>query len=289
MKTSFPVYLLIIVFSLLSNSGKSQQIENSLFWRISGNGLQEPSFVFGTIHLICQDDFVEFPLLAEKMDSTRLLVLELDLEDPMIMLAMMQDMIMPDNQTISELLEEEQYRMITDFFRDTLGIDPNQFSQVKPFYLYSMLIPHMMDCETQSYDMYLLEKAKRRDIPLKGLESVREQIAVFNVLSLEEQAQMLYDAVQNYRNDRQDLQDMVGAYVNEDIEALRQHSLKIEGKHESFSFAIMEERNLNWIPRMKALMHDMPVFFGVGAAHLPGQVGIVNLLRKEGYIVEPLR
>lgn len=285
------IVALILIFTTLpafTSTGNEPPDNNNLLWRISGNGLAEPSYVFGTIHLICEDDFVEYGLVEEKLAKTSQLVLELDLEDPMVMLSIMQHIFMDNDTILPQLISAEDYLLVEGFFKDSLEMDLQTVYQTKPFFLQTMVMPHMLNCATVSYDMYLLEKSKQLEIPVHGLETVEEQIEVFNVLPYRDQADMLVNALRNYSSEREEFKNMIEFYLAMDLEGMMELSAIVETEYEAFNFALIDERNIRWIPRMVALMTNAPTFFGVGAGHLPGHKGILNLLRQAGYIVEPL-
>ena len=279
---------LVLVLAGSLSVHASEAATNNLLWRISGNGLEQPSYVFGTIHLICADDLVEFEKVEQKMRKTDRLVLELNLEDPMVLFSMVQQMVMKGDTSLHDLLSDEDYRLVSDFFRDSLQTELSAQAHIQPFFLISMIMPHMLGCHTDSYDYYLMGLSKEAGIPLKGLETVDEQMDVFTRLSYQEQAEILVEAIRDYDKGRKEFLEMVSYYLAMDLEGMQQLTESVETDYEAFNYALLEERNKRWIPRMSSMMQEAPTFFGVGAGHFPGDTGIIKLLREAGYTVEPL-
>ncbi len=261
---------------------------NNLLWRISGNELQTPSYLFGTIHVICADDFVAYEALEEKMGKTEKLMLELNLQDPGLVMGLQMGMVMQDEKTIADLLSEEEYARVKQFFADSLEMQISAVERVQPFFLVSMMFPHMLGCQPQSYEGYLMQLAAQKEIPLDGLETLQDQLDVFKKLTYEEQAGILMESLNDYAKSREEFRQLLDLYLSMDLEGMHQMSHESLSQWEDFERSILKERNQRWIPRMEALMKEKPVFFAVGAAHLPGETGVLQLLKDKGYTLEPL-
>ncbi len=282
-----------------SPEGDSAPKTNRLLWKITGNELESPSYLFGTMHQICREDFVFFPRfckeqfrlvnpLEEKLLETEKLVLEVNTEHPRYSYEIRQIMFIEDNLNLRTILTRNQYDLVSDFFSDSLGVDIERYSHIRPFFLVSEIYPHILGCTPQSYENYLIDKAYKNDIEIGGIESIQDQIVLFENIKLEDEIDELIITIEYYEEIRQELKEMVRLYRKMDLEAFRRVS---EGAGEDDIYAdagFITERNLKWIPDMKELMHEKPVFFAFGAAHIPGEKGLINLLRQEGYKVEPV-
>jgi uncharacterized protein len=263
--------------------------DRSLLWEISGKGLPAPSYLYGTIHLICPGDFVLSDALKGHLASTQQLVLELDMDDPGMMMAMAQLMLMQDNQQLSTLLPPPQYNRLSQFFKDSVGMNIAAFDRAKPFVLMSLLFNKVLNCQPQSYEMSLMTLAKQQQMEVLGLETVAEQMAVFDSIPYPNQARMLVQMVDNLPGARTEFGRMVELYRQQDVEALyrttRESTFELQGQQE----VLLDGRNRRWIPLMAKLMGQKPTFFAVGAAHLGGEQGVIALLRKQGYTVKAVR
>lgn len=279
--------LCFLGLSLISFASiQSQTLEKSLLWEISGNGLKESSYLYGTIHITCDaslDDNIK-----NALDNTSLLVLELDMDDPKMQMEMMGGVMMNDGKKLKDLVSDEEYQIIGDFIKENLGMPVDALGTVKPFFLSAMLYPKLLDCPMQSFEAALMEVAHEQQEDVLGLETVQDQMNVFNDIPYEDQAKdLLRTAKDNMAYDKASFKRMLEIYSEKDIEALNAYMLADENiittEHRD---KMLDNRNKNWIPKIIEFAKEQPVFFGVGAGHLPGDNGVINLLRKEGYTVK---
>jgi uncharacterized protein YbaP (TraB family) len=270
----------------------------SLLWEITGNGLETPSYLFGTIHIIGEKDYFWTDIMEEKFQASELLVLEIDIENPMMMMmSMMNDMMMKDGMTLKKLLTEEEYKQVDEHFTANMGMSVSMFNRFKPIFT-SMIIAQIgaggegggMSMEgSKSYEMELVEKAKKRKLEVEGLETAEYQISMFDSIPYTEQAKMLMQAVNGEGDSSDDMMDeMVELYKKQDLEGLYK---MISGSDDlgDYEDLLLVTRNKNWIPKINEFAADKSTFVAVGAGHLPGENGVINLLKKEGYTVKPLK
>jgi uncharacterized protein len=137
---------------------------SSLLWQISGNGLEEPSYLFGTLHLICPERF-SFPVeWMFYFYNTSQLVLELDLSDPGLAQEFQEGMFMTDGNSIEGLLDTPDLQILADFLADSVDLDITHTRRIMPMLLSAFLYPHMLRCQPESYDYYLTEIALQNDL-----------------------------------------------------------------------------------------------------------------------------
>ena len=258
-----------------------------LLWEISGNGLETSSFLYGTIHIISEDDFVMTEMTKEKIASSEQVVMELDMDDPKTMMGMMTKISMKDGQTLKKLLSEEDYGLVSDFFRDTLGMNLMLFESMKPFMALSVMYPKMLGEKTASYEMEFMKLAKKSSLEILGLESVEDQLSIFDEIPYEDQAQMLVEFIKGYGSEKGKIEEMVQLYVDQDLKGLYEFSTQ-SAEMEGYQDVMLDNRNENWIPKMENMMNEKVSFFAVGAAHLWGPKGVINLLKEQGYTVKAL-
>lgn len=258
-----------------------------LLWEISGNGLETSSFLYGTIHIISEDDFVMTEMTKEKIASSEQVVMELDMDDPKTMMGMMTKISMKDGQTLKKLLSEEDYGLVSDFFRDTLGMNLMLFESMKPFMALSVMYPKMLGEKTASYEMEFMKIAKKSSLEILGLESVEDQLGIFDEIPYEDQAQMLVEFIKGYGSEKGKIEEMVQLYVDQDLKGLYEFSTQ-SAEMEGYQDVMLDNRNENWIPKMENMMNEKVSFFAVGAAHLWGPKGVINLLKEQGYTVKAL-
>lgn len=279
------IYATLFTFFISILSINAQELENSTLWKIDGNGLEKPSYVFGTIHLTC-DATIEADV-QKALDETSQVVLEIDMDDPTMLSKMMSGMHMKDHKTISDLVSEKDFAIIDSLLKKEAGMSLKIVQTMKPFFIISMLYPKMLDCPMQSFEQELIKIAKAQDEEILGLETVESQIQVFEDIPYEDQVlDLIRTAKDNLAYDKISFTKMLALYKNEDINGI----LAMMDDENNASVAkhqdkLLHQRNKNWISKIEEYAKDQPTFFGVGAGHLAGELGVINLLRNAGYKV----
>ncbi len=279
-------YLLNIGLSLLGIA--AAQSQNTLLYKITGEGIKQPSYLFGTIHLTC-DATLDAKTL-EAMDKTSQLYLELDMDDPNLQSSMMAGMSMKD-KTLTTLASEADIKIVDAYLKDKLGMPVVALNTIKPFMVSSMMLPMMLGCPVASIEMELVNVSKKQNEEVFGLETVAEQLAVFDAIPYQVQMDELVKSVKNkFEDDKKELQKMLDVYKSKDVNAIMKMMDESDNKITSvYQDQLLNNRNKNWIPKITSIAKQKPTFFGVGAAHLGGKMGVIELLKKAGYKVEPVQ
>lgn len=277
--------------SLMATAFVAQgQQTNSLLWKITGKNLSRPSYLFGTIHLICRTDY----LWTKAMDTTFLnadkVCFEMALDDPSLMVTAAAGVMDKSGKKLKDYFTEEQYSIVSQYVRDSMGMDIAMFEQMKPAAFQMMLGTNTTaGCDDQvSYEDSMMVIARKLHKGVLGLESVQEQLAVLETIPVKEVVKDIMEFIQHPKNDDKEYQQMVNAYKQQDLMTLFSiiNSVKESGADMS---AFLDERNKKWVPRMEGMMKDSSIFFAVGAGHLVGEKGVVSLLKRKGYTVEPVK
>ncbi|MDD3003930.1 TraB/GumN family protein [Flavobacterium sp.] len=276
-----------LALSLIYIIGYSQN-ENSLLYKITGNGIKSPSYIFGTIHLSCEVFFDEATQNA--LNETSQLFLEIDMDDPQLQAKMMSTLYMKDGVTMSSLISEEEFILLDDFLRSKMNISAKSIDNYKPFFISSMLLPSMFDCKTQSYETELVHKFTNTNRPIFGLETIEEQMDIFDKIPYQIQIKELITSIKdNFESDKLELKLMQKSHKEKNlIEIQRLIKESKSSLMNDFDELFLANRNKKWIPIIYSKSLEKPTFFGFGAAHLLGEDGVINLLRKKGFKVEPL-
>jgi uncharacterized protein len=280
----------IVLISILCTSLLYSQTESkSLLWKISGNGLAKESYLFGTIHISCDATLPQKVISA--LNRTDQLYLELDLDDPKIQTEMMSSVMMKNGITIESLLSIEDFKIANDFFIKHVGISLKMMNSVKPFALSAMLYPKILDCEMQSIEKELMKITSVNKKETLGLENLAEQLTVFDAIPYQTQIDELMKSIKsNLTRDRKELNEILVLYQAEDLDGMLEYTKKSDNDLTSkFEDVLLTNRNENWIERIENIINSKSTFFGVGAAHLGGEKGVISLLRKKGYIVTMVR
>ena len=269
--------------------GFSQKTENSLLWKISGNGLTKPSYLYGTIHITCDATLNDNVLKA--LDDTSQLYLELDMDDPSLQMEMMRGMMMKDGKKMSQLASPEDFATVDKLLMANIGVSAKMFDNIKPSMVSIMLMPKMTDCPIQSIEGELMKITESQNEEIYGLETVTSQMAVFDAIPYEKQMEELVKtAKDNMASDKEMYKKMAAVYASKDLNAIMEFIKEEENEmYGDHSYVLLDNRNKSWISKIEEAAKTAPTFFGVGAAHLPGENGVINLLRKKGYKVEPVK
>lgn len=280
--------LLVIILGFLFGISSAQTNGKSLLWKISGNGLKHHSYLYGTIHITCDATLPE--KVKNALDKTDQLCLELDMDDTNMQTEMMGGMMMKDGVTMQSLTSKEDFEIVDAFLTKNLGFSAKMLNTLKPFMVSAMLYPRMISCEMQSVEGALINITKEQKEETIGLETVTEQLNVFDAIPYQDQMnELVKTAKSDLSRDVKELNEMLELYKTEDIEAMYTFTQQSENVLTSqFDDELLNSRNQNWIARISKIAHNKATFFGVGAAHLGGEKGVINLLRKYGFTVEPV-
>lgn len=282
------VFAASFLFGMLLFRTTHAQEAKSLLWKIDSNGLEKPSYVYGTIHMICKDDFFLTDAVKKAQTETELTVLELDMDDPQLMMRMQQGSINEGMKNISSELTAEQKEIANAFFKANYGADLSQLGIIKPFALLSMVIQKSLPCTTpESYEMTFVKNAQDRDVEVLGLETVEFQTSLFDNEPMSSQIKLLITSISEFEEGKEEFTKLVEAYKNQDLKALQQ-IMADSPEYAEFEDLLLGDRNKAWIPKIEDFMKEQPTFIAVGAMHLAGEEGVIALLRKEGYEVTPV-
>lgn len=281
--------IFIAAFALLASLAQAQKLENALLWKVSGKGLSKPSYLYGTMHITCDATLDKNVLTA--LDNTTRLFLELAMDDPTMQAEMMSGVMMKDGAKMSTLASAEDFKLVDEFLTTNMGVSAKMVDNLMPSIVEMMVMPKMMDCPMQSVEEALMKVTKEQNEKVFGLEKVAEQMEVFSKIPYKEQmAQLVKTAKEGLDKGKVKYARLNDMYKSKDLNAMLAYMNEDDNKmYGDNSKALLDDRNKNWIPKIEEAAKQTPTFFGVGAAHLPGENGVINLLRKKGYKVEAVK
>ncbi|TDW96532.1 TraB/GumN family protein [Dinghuibacter silviterrae] len=281
--------LLFLLSALLAVSPGAKAQQNSLLWEISGRGLLHPSYLFGTIHMICPDDFFLTPAMKSTFEKAHTVYLEINLDDPSAPMKLMGMIQYKDGRKLSDFFDSADYKDLGRFVKDSMKMDVHFFEKFKPLMLYSMMSAKMLPCaKEQAYETEFVEMARDRNKPIRGLETMEEQVSIFDSIPGKIQAGMIMDMVRHYDSQKLDFHRMVAFYKAQEVDSLYQ-MLQESPDTKIDQDLLLNRRNRKWVPLIGAAIRQGPCFIAVGAGHLGGPQGLLSLLRRQGYTVKPVQ
>ena len=288
------VLLVFIIGSCNAQSGGDKLVtnkdNNSLLWEVSGNGLAEPSFIFGSFHLLCKNDIHFSEQLLKALKGSAEVYFELNLDDPSVLLGGLLLMNMNQGKKLKDLYSPEEYAKVVQFFKDSLHTSMLLFEGMKPAFLESMLYPKMMPCSNISgVEEELMLEAKKEKKKIEGLETIAFQASVFDSIPYAEQAKELLQTIDSLNSFKKLFDTMTSVYKSQQLDEIEKMFSKTEFGMEENRDLLLNNRNKEWVKQLKLIMKKQSVFVAVGAGHLVGDLGLINLLKKEGYLLRPLR
>lgn len=267
------------------NDAQAQKLKKSLLWSVEGDGI-EKSYVFGTFHMLPQADFeLKEKVKAAFQDSDQI-VMELDMDDPGMQVEMMKNIQMKGGKTLDQFMTKEDLNTLNEQLIAAANLTAAQVNSFKPFMVETFLLPTFIEGTPASYEMTFVQMAMDRSMPMDGLEEVADQVSIFDEIPYEKQVEDLLDILNNRENMEKLFARMIKLYKKEDIRKLYVESLKYFDSSEVD--LLLHQRNANWIESMIQFSKEQSTFYAVGAGHLGGDMGVIQLLIEAGYQVTPI-
>lgn len=285
-KISKTFTLIFLLFALLLQAHAGQQ---GLLWKIEG-AASHPSYLLGTMH--SEDPRVvklpaEIKTIFDRADSFSA---ELDMKMENL-LQTSQRMFYIDGTSLKDVIGRELYQDSVKLLAQ-YGIPEMLVERMKPWAVATTLSMPKSD-SGQFLDLVLFMQAQAMGKKIYGLETVDEQLAVLEDMPLKLQINMLKDAVREYDSSQQMLSELLEIYIRRDLDGLHELSEAYMNKGDAavavyFQKAIIDDRNIRMLQRMQARLKEGNAFIAVGALHLVGEQGLLQLLKKQGLQISPV-
>lgn len=288
--------LVAIIFVSGGAYAQKKKSEKSLLWKISGNGLKQPSYLFGTYHLLGDKFLSEVPEVQQPFAEAKGVVVELVLDSAKMISVMMSKAIMANN-TLSSLLSPADFQRVDSVLRSLSGYELKTFDMFKPAQVSVMLMlfqAQKENADLQKYagtalDVHFASVAKKNAVPVTPLETMEEQFdMLFNHFTVEEQAKQLVEMVKQNNATAKFSTEMTKLYFEKDVTGLGELMAAYPAEVTGNMDYMLKDRNIAWMKTLPELMKSRSQFIAVGAGHLPGENGLIALLQKQGYTVTPV-
>lgn len=298
-RISLGFFLALVSFSACSQTSKTKTEKkpgttpnNTLLWKISGNGLQSPSYLYGTIHMICGSDAGLSENLKNAIAKSDAVYLEVDLDNIFEMLGAITALQMKGDTTLEDLYSPGEYERVKKYFEDNNSMIPfDMLKQFKPMLASSLLDQKGMECDNAvAIEQLIMTEANKNKKSIKGLETIKYQAGILDSIPYKMQAMQLlaYIDSSNAGVQNSETSEMMEAYKAQDLKKLETLMMTAEPGMNVYYDILLYNRNRNWVKKLKDLLPQKSLIIAVGAGHLPGENGVINLLKKEGYEVTPV-
>lgn len=297
------------IFVLACMAVGTMMAHAQLLYAISGNGLDKPSYVLGTYHFASSSFSNEIPGFNKAMEEVAQVCGEVVMDDmttPENLIKMQKAMMLPDDQKIEQVLSKQEMDALNALMKQLLGADFSnpavgaQMGRFTPGAIYLQLTSLLYLKKNPSFnlndgiDTYVQTVAKNNKKGVLGLETIDRQIDVLlQGQTLERQKQLLLCFIENLDYHQQITDELIKAYYAGDLDAIEKLGDKKLGdgcdSTDEEDQLLIYGRNADWLEKMPAIMKEKPTLFAVGAAHLVGEKGVLQLLGQEGYIVTPMK
>lgn len=279
-----------------------------LLWKVSGNGLSQPSYIVGSFHVAPANFVDSIAGLNDALASCKQVYGELSLQElgDMSKLQQMQAaMLLPDSVKLQDLFTAEQQEQVNKMLRRVLGTDlttptvGEQLSRMKPSALSATLQvvtyvkKHPSFNPQALFDAALLQKGAQAGKTVGGLETMAFQSRLlYESKPLERQAAELLCMAQHFDYQEELMERLAAAYLAQDLKALAAvMSEKMNNECDSTpeeEEALIYQRNADWAKKLPSILHTASTLVVVGSGHLPGERGLLELLRQAGFDVTPV-
>ena len=273
-----------------------------LLWKVSGNGLDKPSYLFGTYHLASlgiKDSIAALPQVQQDVQQVYGEIIMADMMKPETLMQMQQQMMLPADTTLKSLFSPAEFETITQAVQEYLKVDIALLDRMKPAALMQQLTVLFYLKHTPGYnpqeqlDASFQQDATKAGKKVGGLETVQSQMDILFNKPLRRQAEDLYCFLSNPAKAERQAKELIAAYAAQDLDTVlrlmeEKEGTKCDPTPEEMA-QLLYDRNHNWVAQMPAIMQAAPTLFVIGAGHLPGEQGLLALLKAQGYTVEPMQ
>ncbi|WP_167343661.1 TraB/GumN family protein [Pedobacter borealis] len=292
-------FLIIIIGLVVSTRLPAQSnapVVNTLLWKISGNGLTQPSYLFGSNHLICKKDAEGLisDLVKQAIKSVDEVCFEVYMSNSAQMIIAQKYNDMVNDVKLNQLLTSKEMDTVNNYYQNhpEIGIPKEAINTLKPSLFSSMISVALLPCHKEISNMedVISTLGKENDKKISGISTYKEQLGFIDSIPYQQQAKDLMAKIRllnNLTEENNSYLKTLKLYIAQD--AVKLDSVIKGGSTDRFAKIIGEERNKRWMPRFKQKLQTQTLFIAVGFAHLFGPEGLINLFIKNGYTVEGIK
>jgi uncharacterized protein YbaP (TraB family) len=256
-------------------------------WELHGK--HNTVYVLGSIHTLRASDYPLAPVIMEAYRDSKSLVMEIDLneiESPDVQAEMLQAAALPEGKTLEQVVGPARYARARELVKD-VGLDLSMFSGFAPWFVaeaVSQMQLAQLGFDAQSgVEMFFMGRARGDGKSIAGLETAHEQMAIFEAMPMEAQADYMMSSLEQAHDLPKEVNEMVQAWRRGDTGWFRTEIKSDLGKDPALYQSLVAARNRKWIAKIEAMLDDDKNYLViVGTAHLVGEDSVIDLLKKDG-------
>jgi len=272
--------LTICLFGLFTNESQAQQ--KGLLWQITGKGITQPTYLYGTIHLFDTTLYKLPEAVMSKLSQTKQVYFELDFAklNPAEMMPYI--MVKDTAQQLDKMLDAASLAKLKEIAKTSpmmQSMGPMLY-KFKPIFLTTLLLNNG---KAVTIDMEMYKRAVALKDSVGGLETIAEQMQALDAISVPKQAQMMQEFLKSYTSADDLIKKLTEIYVKQDVDHLMEELNNNAPIDASFNEALLTKRNIVMADRIEKLVGKQSTMIAVGGGHLGGDKGLIKLLKQKGY------
>jgi len=276
------LFYIFLLFHCCSSNAQTDSlvkpVENSLIWKIEGNGLQHPSYLMGTIHAIPAGNIDTSQKLKNLIYSCTRLFTE---KSDSLHIA---NAFLPKNDYVKNHLKKRHFKQLKkaiEFYFPN-SVETDSIYQMNSYMYKNILLGYKAQVYFTSYEDYLILIAKSKNIATDGLETFDDIAPLQKIYAPDDGFVYLSEFIENIDVELEVYKISLKEYQTHNI-----NNFYLGQPNPQYLNDVLDKRNLNWLPKITVAIKKESCFFAVGSNHLAGNNGLVNLLRKEKFEVTP--
>lgn len=253
------------------------------------HGKHNTVYLLGSIHVLRQSDYPLPPAVLEAYANSKSLFMEVDLDEmgsAQVQSEMLASAVLPEGKTLPDVLGQERYARASALAH-AVGVELSTFDQFAPWFaaeaISELQLTQLGFKPETGVEMYFMAKARNDGKSVAGLETVHDQISLFQSMSLDTQAEYLLSSLEQAHDLAAEVNSMVSAWQRGDTQWFADQMKSELGRDARLYDSVLSARNRKWLPKIEALLEgDKNYLVIVGTGHLVGRDSVIDLLKKDG-------
>lgn len=293
-----------IILTLLVAMAAATGAHAQIFWKVTGKDAKNTSYILGTHHLAPLSVLDSIKSFAPSLNEVDAVIGEVDMSDMAKKAQSLSAYMMaPADSTLTALLTPAQADSVTTVFQQFLGpqISVQHLAPLKPAAVSTQLA--MLEAmkaldpaqaqalaQGQQLDTEVQNRARALSKDILGFETLEQQMEILMGGSLTHQAENLMKAIAESMSGKatEKTRKLTEYYLAHDYKGIEEMIYDEEETDISDLGRMIVDRNIDWANQLADILPSRQVLIAVGAGHLPGEKGLIALLRQAGYTVTPI-